>query len=322
LDAARSRIVICAVWITDTNIKAVAFLCQDESTPTGTVRSPRATAFFVLVPNDDAPPTSYVVTAAHCVLSSGTEPLYLRVNVDDSFRDLPIPHEAWFIHDDADVAATPFPGTGFKGLGAYPIDQFVGPDLRALIPNTFVVETDGKLSPTDSHPILVGDEVAVVGLFVQHAGTKQNLPVVRFGRIARMPSEPIAVEFAGVATSIVTYVVELSSWGGISGSPALWAKPSVHLMEVDAPAELRHHGDKVLVQDPDAHATACLGLVSGHFDVPQPVRAPGSADEVITVPLNSGLALVTPAHFIRDLLMREDVAESRNGSSTGGGLGR
>jgi hypothetical protein len=56
---------------------------------------------------------------------------------------------------------------------------------------------------------------------------------------------------------------------------------------------------------------ALLGLVSAHFDIPQVAKTEGDVLGSITTPLNAGIAVVTPAEAIRQLLLREDVVKER-----------
>lgn len=60
-----------------------------------------------------------------------------------------------------------------------------------------------------------GDEVSVIGLYSSHHGLTRNLPVVRIGRIAALPVEPVITP-RGHAFG---YLVELHSILGLSGSP-------------------------------------------------------------------------------------------------------
>lgn len=50
-----------------------------------------------------------------------------------------------------------------------------------------------------------------------------------------------------------------------------------------------------------------LGLVSAHFDIEK--TAKGYSD--IVTELNAGIAVITPAESIRELLFREDIVEDR-----------
>lgn len=52
-----------------------------------------------------------------------------------------------------------------------------------------------------------------------------------------------------------------------------------------------------------------LGLVSAHFDIPQEATTTGDVLGKVVTDVNAGMAVVTPAHFIRRLIDREDVRE-------------
>ena len=57
---------------------------------------------------------------------------------------------------------------------------------------------------------------------------------------------------------------------------------------------------------------ALLGLVSGHWDIDQKAKTTGDIFGEIRTAINSGIAAVTPAEAIRELLMDdEDVLEDR-----------
>ena len=60
-----------------------------------------------------------------------------------------------------------------------------------------------------------------------------------------------------------------------------------------------------------------LGLVTSHFNVPAPIGEGlgvnfGSSIEELTVPANTGMAVVTPSDYLRELLLRDDVLEDRS----------
>ena len=62
-----------------------------------------------------------------------------------------------------------------------------------------------------------GDEVFMVGRFVNHEGKQRNLPTARFGNISMMTDEPIRHP-SGIMQE--SFVVEARSLSGYSGSPA------------------------------------------------------------------------------------------------------
>ena len=67
----------------------------------------------------------------------------------------------------------------------------------------------------------------------------------------------------------------------------------------------------MLVQPPGLKSVALLGLVSGHFGIKKKADVEGDVLGTVTQELNAGIAVVTPADTIHDLLMREDVVEDR-----------
>lgn len=65
----------------------------------------------------------------------------------------------------------------------------------------------------------VGDEVFMVGRFVNHQGDKNTIrPTVRFGNLSMMPS---LIRYEGIKTPQLSYAVEMKSRKGFSGSPVL-----------------------------------------------------------------------------------------------------
>jgi hypothetical protein len=108
-----------------------------------------------------------------------------------------------------------------------------------------------------------------------------------------MPTEPVVLTHGdGTEFEQLAYLAECRSWGGHSGSPAFCL---FRLTEDGQP--LNHIG--------------FLGLVSAHYDIPTEVRSEMTG-EVFRAAVNSGIAIVTPAEFVRDLLFRDDLVEERN----------
>src|SRR6516165_10822570 len=64
-----------------------------------------------------------------------------------------------------------------------------------------------------------GDEVVLIGRFINQEGKERNVPTVRFGHIAQMPIEPI--EYNGQLQE--SFLCEIKSIGGFSGSPVFLA---------------------------------------------------------------------------------------------------
>jgi hypothetical protein len=221
------------------------------------------------------------VTAKHNLAkASGYGDLYLRLNgVSQSEEDSPgliyFRIEEWFTSDTADVAAAFLPRIG--GIEAGLIPQFMFATADVVVANG----------------IGIGDEVVVAGLFPRHSGTHRNEPIVRSGIIAATPNEPIR-DTGGQAYP--GYLIEVRSFGGLSGSPVI--------------AMLESHRTPTGKIDDVHRATFLLGLIRGHWDYPV-LTPPGSFDPDEVRALNMGMAIVTPVEEMVNLLNRPDVAAHR-----------
>jgi hypothetical protein len=254
-----------------------------------------ATAFVVSVPHDADPSLrwEYLVTARHSIEMSEADSIYVRINKKEGsgFVEYETNREDWFQHDDADVAAIPSvisapSGEGGVAYMAHGVENFVGPGPDYAYGNDRVT---------------IGDDLFAVGLFLQHYGKERNLPIARAGNVARMPDfVDIKKDNYGNYQEVVAYLVEFVSWGGMSGSPVMWPIPEVgNMFFGPAAAQIR------------MHATALLGLVSAHFSIYEKAETQGDVYGEIKTKLNSGIAIVTPAEAIRQLLMREDFVQKR-----------
>jgi hypothetical protein len=286
---------------------------------------PTATGFFVAVKVGQIL-LPYVVTARHCVEAVGGRPFHIRVNVEDRYDDIPTQAEDWFTHDSADVAAIPFSGgtSPHYEMTAESFDHFITAEYDFPIskisfgnapPGMHTLLYAGEVGPAQISPrqsikVESGHEVCFVGLLYEQAGTHRNLPIARFGHVSRMPDEPIRLKQPdGSEASQLAYLVECDSWGGNSGSPCYWRHPMTHLVELPDP-RAGHAGEMMLIQH-EMEVIALLGLVSGHLEVEQTGKTEGDILGEVRMDLNSGIAAVTPAEAIRELLERRDVADDR-----------
>ncbi len=285
----------------DELLNTVVFLSiEEEISPGVRARVPRASAFLVMV--DEGQTTHiYVVTARHCIEETAGRPFFIRANFAGTTDDRPTSINDWFCHDHADVAVSPFVPSGVgHSVTAWKVEQFIAADYTADPFALAGVPAQG--SPVS---VMTGDEVVFISLFVQTPGKKMNLPVARFGHIARMPLEPITfARTGGTEVEILGYLAESHSWGGHSGAPVLWHFMTYRARQVKTPS-----GDMTM-QEPHG-VLGLLGLVSGHFDIEQAIKTEGDVLGKVTAELNAGMAVVTPAEAIRELLMREDVVADR-----------
>jgi hypothetical protein len=279
------------VRISSSYLRYVAFLFEDRDEGLERRRMPVATSFFVRVaqPDDPAWGCVYLVTARHVIEQSTRDTIWVRVNKSGQagYEDFPTSRDDWRVHGAADVAAIPSP------VSAPSHDSQM---------DHWPIELSGLVGPGPDYeyckePVSLGDELFGLGLFIQDCGRERNLPVARFGHIARMPDKvDISIDTYGNTLEIVAYVAEFLSWGGESGSPVFWIHPV---------------GGEVMPRRRSV-TNALLGLVSAHFFIPKKADVTGDVLGTVRTGLNSGLAIITPAEAIRQLLMREDFVRERD----------
>lgn len=304
------------------HLNTTAFLCTEEMRLSGAVSVPRATAFFVTDRSGEAPYPIWLVTARHCIHEARADgsPMFVRVNTSDSWLDIPTSPDDWHEDDEHDVAVAYWAGHQSGAvITSVPLDQFVSADYRYYGSSEIPV-----MKKLGGQPVRVGHETFFVGLFSQHAGHEKNLPIARFGNVSRLPREPVAVKRAaagGTIERISGYLVEARSWGGHSGSPVFWCYPAAEVHFVDPPpgavpqnraARRKARSPERIPISHEAAVIALLGLVSAHFDIPQTAEIEGDVMGRVTTRGNAGIAVVTPAHVISDLLQREDVVAEKD----------
>ncbi|HVV60315.1 MAG TPA: serine protease [Pseudolabrys sp.] len=156
--------------------------------------------FIVGIPVDEDRRQSllFVVTNKH-VVDDGN--MVVRLNTVDGKRDtLALDGEHWFFHPDGDdLAVCP--------IGANPLHKAA----YYFVPAASLI-TKEDIREFEIGP---GDDVFIIGRFINHEGKQQNLPSARFGNIAQMPWEPIVID--GFPQE--SFLVEARSIAGYSGSP-------------------------------------------------------------------------------------------------------
>jgi hypothetical protein len=164
----------------------------------------------------------------------------------------------------------------------------------------------------------LGDELFFVTLFEQLPGRSRDLPILRFGNVARMPEELVAIELAdGWSVDVEAFLVEARSWGGESGAPTFLYFP------MDRQAEGLGVGSILIstTEEPSsiANVKGLLGMVHGHYDIARSVKRGGLvADHVDpasqwsgTVAVNAGVAIIIPAWTIMETLDQEELMADR-----------
>lgn len=292
-------------------LRTVFFLCIDEVGRDAVLRrTPVATGFFVRVPLEGSQSLAvdYLVTARHCLEEArahGSGALFVRFNKKaGGFIEIETRVDDWIAHDSADVAAIlALPSALPNGLTSADVEtaslklaHFVGP-----APDYRFEGESGGIGEVNIQP-RVGHEIFFLGLFTEHAGSERNLPIARFGHIARMP-DLIEIKHGEEWFKTIAYLAEFHSIGGHSGSPVFFLYP----MTVGTPRRDEATDTKWMQHD-FAHVTGFMGLVTGHYPILADTT-PGMSDT--QVELNSGIAVVTPACVVKELLMRDDLREER-----------
>lgn len=254
-------------------------------------RSAGGSGFLVGVRFDGHPVAStYAVTNAHVVAQGNP---VVRLNTTEGRHEaLDLPDEAWIRHPDGDdVCIAPLgldPSLHFRLIG---LDQFMRRPS----------EPDGR---QDWDKMQVGQEVLLVGRFVNHEGRQRNLPTARFGHISALPIEPIRTEQGILQES---FLADVRSLSGYSGSPvfAYRSLPSKDLQtEEQAIGSLWTRGLELRF----------LGVDCGHLPTLAKVRDADRhtwTEPPLWAEQNSGMAVVVPAWRVRQLFEMEEVVEMR-----------
>jgi hypothetical protein len=264
----------------------------------------RGTVFFVSVPSEMRPESrryEHLVTAHHCLNRVGALPLSVRLNAftataDRVATDIPIGDALdWFTHptdgeQDAlpvDVAVLPWKAdhTAFE-YRCVPVDLLLTDEMSAG-------------ADEDGTHIGLGDEVCIPALFTRGTGRRLNLPSVRMGALALMPTEPVRTRSGAVEIDMEAYLIEARSLGGLSGAPVFVRAA----MDGGVSREMQ-----------------LLGLMHGHWDPP-----PGAIHDAVTdaamtgeetgkekaEAVTRGIGLVVPAKKIREALFQAELVDLR-----------
>jgi len=250
------------------------------------------TAFFIGEYIEDIDKSFvYIVTAKHVVAGIKTVEndgnLYLRVNVKNGDTGLAtINLDDWEYHDDPFVDAAVY----FGALNSEDVDY-----------NTFPIDHLATDEIINNEEIGIGDEICMTGLFVNHFGKKRNLPILRTGNIAMMPSEPVQAKLGDKNVPMEAYLAECRSIGGLSGSPVF-----VHL----GPWRRKHE-----VTDPRTDIFYLLGLAQGHWDQSIYKEDEPAISDINNIlkeeAVNKGVAIITPIKKVLDIITDEKIWRQR-----------
>ena len=270
--------------IPDELIKSVCFISVKLPDGDGKfLMTTLGTGFFVELTEGDYS-CRYLITAKHVLDDAkriNVDTVFLRVNVKNGrykYLDVKL-NDLWFKwgNDAIDFVALSLK-IDWKDLDqkCLPLESFA---TNEVISREWVG---------------LGDDVFVVGLFRFRKGKERNLRILRTGIISAMPDEPIPYKNKGVFDA---YLVELRSIGGLSGSPVF-----LYLDKKNRPVPTTEN------------AIYLLGIIRGHWnlksetdEVENDVSLGFSKGEN----LNVGIAMVTPAQEVFELLMTPEHVDMR-----------
>jgi hypothetical protein len=162
------------------------------------------TGFLVGIPSEKFPQSRagisiYGLTNRHLAIDTGFS--VIRINRSDGGVDIfEFDNSEWTSHPDgSDIAVSPELNLSDPAHGA----------LTAIYPTAFATK-----NIIAEHNIGVGEDVFMIGRFIDHDGGPTNSPAARFGNISLMPSK---IEHKG--KYIESYCIDMHSRSGYSGSP-------------------------------------------------------------------------------------------------------
>jgi hypothetical protein len=250
------------------------------------------TGFFVAVPSHVAPEAFhhiYIVTNVHVAQN---QPRTLRVNRRDGGVDL-LTISAWHsIPGGADVAVAPV-------------------DLDPKRHAVEALRSDSILLTKEDvakFEIDAGDDVFMVGRFVDHDGGQTNRPSLRFGHISM--TDAAIVQNTGYAGA--SFVIDMHSRSGYSGSPVFVYRTTGSIFQKEQTISVGGHLVRLLGihwgQFPENWELA--RLASGNAKHEEELEANLITDGQYVKGL-SGMTCVVPAWDILAVLNTPNLAELR-----------
>jgi hypothetical protein len=243
-----------------------------------------ATAFFVKYVEAEID-FYYLVAAAHVIRKtlqhSDDQIVYLRFQYEDNKKRPKVRSNAsdWKFHPTdqaADVAVLPMRYD--PRFHHSPIEMVGGAAEVEVRKRQLLID--------------VGTDVFMVGLFTRHVGQGPNiLPIVRTGSIARICNSKERFKTREDGRSIKGHLLEIHSFGGLSGAPVFACPLDATLVGVR----------QVLLQT----LHPWMGLISGHWQVDED-------DDY-----NYGIAIMTPKELVVETIMQNPTLLKMRKKETG-----
>jgi hypothetical protein len=233
-----------------------------------------------------------VVTNKHVVDAGNAT---VRLNTMDGRTDIiPLDGARWYFHPDGDdLAVIPIKLSNMHKV----VYRFI-PSSRFL---TKEISKGLEIGP--------GDDVFIVGRFVNHEGRQRNIPSLRFGNIAQMPWEPIKID----GREQESFIIEARSISGYSGSPVfVYISPQVQASNWNPEIVKRVKEGKLKIPGvpksrfglPIVLGPWLLGIDYCHIRWDEPIwsKATGRANDDWFIKSNTGMMGVVPVWKLTEIL--------------------
>lgn len=183
--------------------------------------------------NDPTQSVIYAVTNYHVAIRDGCSVIRLN-HKDGSTEILEFGPEDWtFISNGPDIAAVALS------------------DMSKVISTAISIEMLALPPEIERYEIGPGDNVFMVGRFVDHGGKVKNEPAVRFGHLSMMP---LPMKQKGNGAVHKSYCIDMHSRSGYSGSPVFCYRTMTDYL-----------AETSLVVDSGRQFIALLGIHWGQF---------------------------------------------------------
>lgn len=251
------------------------------------------TAFLVSIPNERGTGEfEYLVTAKHVLENENEEffrRVFVRLNNRDKSAELLVldvvpsgPNQNVFTHNDPSVDIAVIP---------------VVPDQDKIDFLTIPISMIKSKEDFKKTTITAGSDVFFVGLFMGHYGDKVNTPIFRFGRVAMITDDRIRWQEGGKPVQLAElYLLETMSFGGNSGAPVFFS------LGIDREPGKLYVGTEITL----------AGVMRGNFNEPRVgtfIPVPNAVLPAFAQ--NIGIAAVTPAYLLHDILYSEKLKKLR-----------
>lgn len=265
------------------------------------------TGFFVSYPTDipEAPNLLYAVTNWHVAVRDGFS--VIRVNTHDGGVDIfdLDPSEWEFIPGGPDIAVVPHRRMGIRES----VHNIVAVQLTLLMERRDI----------EVFEINSGEDIFMIGRFVDHDGAASNIPSARFGNISVMP-QPILQPTGSRSDS---FILDVHSRTGYSGSPVFVYRTFGSDLTT---GNINFQGVPDIlgsaVTSPFDHFVMLLGIHWGQFPEQWEIKTKKKAElssEAMLDQANeryiegmSGMTLAVPSWEIRDFLNMPKLKNERD----------